>query len=675
MTNDGTSIPVESTRLLLSEGTIARHEGKLCRITDEAGLDSVIIEDIESGDKRQVKVEDLEAVPIPGSASDRQPVPLDGLTKKYKKIARRRLKMIKPLLDTPRPSRADFERRAEEVGHHFSTLYRWYGYYSGWEDVTTLAPKKRGWQEGKSRISKGTEVIVQFVIQNYYLKPREQPDIDDIEGIESIEGIEKEVLERPTMRPSIKSTIQWVETLCEKYKVEKPSDSTIRERINRIPDRIRLARRGDTRKAKQKYGPTPGRFPKTNYPLEVVQVDHSDADIVLVDDEGREPIGRIYLTLAFDVYSRMVTGYYLSLDPPSSISVAMCLSHSFLPKGKWLSEKGVEADWPVWGFPKTIHVDNAREFRSNTLKQACRKHNINLVYRPPVDPHYGGHIERGLGTLKTDIHDLPGTTYSSPKDIGDSKPEKNAVFTVAEFEHVLLELICNSYHRREHRKLNMPPLRRWEIGIKGDRKTEGRGLPAVPAKPKEVEIDFLPGTTRTVQKDGVLFGLTYYAPVLNRWIGARDPEHPREARRHTFRYDPGDVNTILFWEPDIGEYFELPTAEPFPTPVSFSELKQAKILAKKEGHDPKSATVINQAVTKIRENTGKSKQKTKAARRKNQRRKEHGKYRSPATVNASVDAADRTPVNEPTSKLSDEPLEEFPIGTLGWTPESNGSGG
>lgn len=674
MTDDSTSVPVESTRLLPTEGSIARHEGKLCRITDEADLESVIVEDIESGDKRQVKVEDLESVPLPDGTSDRHPLPLDALADEDEETARQRLEKIQPLLDLPRPSRADFKRCANEAGCHYTTLYRWYKYYKDWEDVTVLAPKKRGWIKGNYRISKKTETIVQFVIQNYFLKPRKRPDIDGIEGIENIRGIEKEILDRPTARPSIKSTIQWVETLCEKYKVEKPSPSTVRERINRIPERERMKRRGDAKGAKDKHAATPGHFPNANYPLAVVQVDHSDADIVLVDDEGREPIGRIYLTLAFDVYTRMVTGYYLSLDPPSSTSVAMCLSHSFLPKGNWLSEKGIEAKWPVWGFPRTIHVDNAREFRSKVLQQACLKHNINLEFRPALDPKYGGHIERNLGTLKTDIHNLPGTTYSSPKERGDTDPEKNAVFTVAEFEQVLLELICNSYHRSTHRNLHKSPLRQWEIGIKGGRKTVGIGLPAVPAKPLEVERDFLPMFERTVQKAGVsIDGLSYHAPVLNRWIGELDPKDRKRTRKLTFRRDPRNITTIWVWEPDTGAYFDVPTTDPYLPPISIWEFKEARKLAREEGHDPNSLTVINQAVVAIRERIKKAKQKTREARRKSQRLKEYETNKSPATVNALEDEAEEAQIDEPTSNLTDEPLEGFPVGPLGWTPESDGS--
>ncbi|WP_437412692.1 hypothetical protein [Sinorhizobium meliloti] len=51
----------------------------------------------------------------------------------------------------------------------------------------------------------------------------------------------------------------------------------------------------------------PGVFAASR-PLQVVQVDHTKADIFVVDEETRQPIGRPWLTLAMDVCSRMVTG-------------------------------------------------------------------------------------------------------------------------------------------------------------------------------------------------------------------------------------------------------------------------------------------------------------------------------------------------------------------------------
>lgn len=100
----------------------------------------------------------------------------------------------------------------------------------------------------------------------------------------------------------------------------------------------RLARetlfvRGDIRKkADNKFTPAAGKFPHADYPLAVVQIDHTPVDLILVDDFSRCPIRRPFLTLAIDVRSRVVVGYYLSLDAPSVMSIAMSVSQAVLPK-------------------------------------------------------------------------------------------------------------------------------------------------------------------------------------------------------------------------------------------------------------------------------------------------------------------------------------------------------
>ena len=122
--------------------------------------------------------------------------------------------------------------------------------------------------------------------------------------------------------------------------------------MNELSEKEVLRRRGYKEKAKNKFQPKLGRFPDVSYPLDVIQIDHTPMDIVLADNKTRQAIGRPWLTVAIDVYSRMICGYYLSLDSPSEISVAMCIAHCVLPKEEWLSAKGVDGEWKVWGYRK-----------------------------------------------------------------------------------------------------------------------------------------------------------------------------------------------------------------------------------------------------------------------------------------------------------------------------------
>ncbi|WP_278247164.1 hypothetical protein [Shimia aestuarii] len=40
-----------------------------------------------------------------------------------------------------------------------------------------------------------------------------------------------------------------------------------------------------------------------------------------------------------DVFTRMVTGFYLSMDPPSRLSTSLCLLHSVYDNTAWLKER------------------------------------------------------------------------------------------------------------------------------------------------------------------------------------------------------------------------------------------------------------------------------------------------------------------------------------------------
>jgi hypothetical protein len=66
-----------------------------------------------------------------------------------------------------------------------------------------------------------------------------------------------------------------------------------------------------------------------------------------------------------------------------------------------IADVGVQAEWPCWGKMRTIHCDNAKEFRGTVIGRACQDHDIAIDHRPPREPRYGGHIERGFGTWLT----------------------------------------------------------------------------------------------------------------------------------------------------------------------------------------------------------------------------------------------------------------------------------
>src|SRR5256712_11879551 len=121
--------------------------------------------------------------------------------------------------------------------------------------------------------------------------------------------------------------------------------------------------------------------------------------------------------------------------------------------------------WPIGGFMDTVDADNAKEFRGSMLRKACEEYGIDLHWRPVGRPHFGGHIERLLGTLHHEIHPLPGSTFANPGARGQYNAEQHAALTLSECERWLAMLIVEVYHQRLHRDLGTTPLRKYEEGI------------------------------------------------------------------------------------------------------------------------------------------------------------------------------------------------------------------
>jgi len=614
---DSDSQPVAPVRgrVTIEPGSLVQSGDRVFRVANLLDFESVIGIDVESGRSVPLRISDLSPVAHAESKADTE-CDLEEISDGEWKIATERYEAIKPLLDKDSYSRAEVAARAKKIGMSTATLYRWIKRYSALQVLTTLLPRQRGWQQGNSRISADSEAVIHEVIEDFYLTPQ---------------------------RPRDQKVVVEVRRRCVMKGIKPPSPETIRLRLSRIPEKDHLRGRGYREKAKNKFLPAAGKFPNADYPLSVIQIDHTPADIILVDDVYRKPIGRPWITLAIDVYSRMVAGYYLSFDPPSETSVAMCVAHAVLPKDEWLLLHKVDAQWPVWGIPKKIHVDNGADFRSNNFKKSCLMYGINLEFRPVKQPRYGGHIERMLGTLLREIHDLPGTTFSSIKDREGYDSEKHAVMTKSEFEEWLVGLICRVYHQRLHSTIGMKPLRKWEIGIFGSGDAPGVGLPPRPANKLVLLLDFLPAIERTVQTFGVTIdSMTYYAEALRPWINAVDPETGKK-REFIFRRDPRDISTIWFFDPTLKQYFQIPFADQSLPSMSIWEYQLVKDKLKKEGRASINEHELARALTDLRSQVDQSMERTKKARRQAQRRREHEKKISPASPVAQPSAPMQAP--------------------------------
>jgi hypothetical protein len=92
--------------------------------------------------------------------------------------------------------------------------------------------------------------------------------------------------------------------------VKPVSRKAIDLRIAALDPRLVTSRRHGGKAARTAFGPVGGQY-NVNAPLEVMQIEHTRVDAIVVSEVTRKPLGRPWITLAIDVASRIVMGMFM----------------------------------------------------------------------------------------------------------------------------------------------------------------------------------------------------------------------------------------------------------------------------------------------------------------------------------------------------------------------------
>lgn len=487
--------------------------------------------------------------------------------------------VIRRLASKATPNRVEFLKACRDLGLKRSRLYELIRAYKARPVTSSLLTASAGSPPGSRRLPDEIEAVISRAIEDFF-KSRQKPRIN---------ALQKEV-----------------RRLCSQQGLRAPCWTTLRDRVAAMdPAELTAAREG-ARVARHRHHPVPGNY-HVERAYEVVQIDHTLVDVIVVDRVHRKPLQRLWLTLAVDVASRMVAGFYLTLEPPSTLSVALVIQHLVQPKSDWLDSLGIDADWPGEGLPDTIHVDNAKEFRSKAMKRGAEEHGITLQYRPIGAPHYGGHIERLIGTMMGAAHLLPGSTFSSIKDRGDYDSVAKSAMTLDELEH-WMALEITRYHAERHRSLGIPPLAAWDEAYARREAPLRR-----PYDPEGFRINFLPSTERMVRRDGIhLFGLRYWDDILSLWAGRQD-------RQLRVSYDPRDLSTIFVRSPE-GQHYPVRFADLRHPSITLAEHRRAQAILRGRGRALEDEDLIFGVIEEQRALVDAATSRTREARRFSERR-------------------------------------------------------
>src|SRR5580700_2659499 len=344
-----------------------------------------------------------------------------------------------------------------QLGIPRSTLFRAVARFRRTRRASSLLPLKRGTRDGSLLLDPRIERIIEEQIERFWLKKE---------------------------KPRFSALVERVHDACHVEGLRAPHRKTIKRRVVDLNPLVAARRRGQGA-LEAASAPSPGQF-VADRPNAIWQIDHTIVDIVVVDEQYRRPIGRPVLTIAIDVCTRMVAGFHLALEAPSSVSVGLCLLHAVYDKTAWLSERGIDLSWPV---------------------------------------------ARLIGTMMGAVHILPGTTFSNIKLKENYDAQGRAIFTLRELEAWIAIEIAGKYHHRIHSALLRPPIARW-------RDLQGEVNFDLPPDRMAFWTSFLPERRRRLLKDGIhLEKIRYWSDALARDVG--------RGAEVTIKYDPRDMSRIF----------------------------------------------------------------------------------------------------------------------------------
>lgn len=409
---------------------------------------------------------------------------LAGLSEDEREEALARYQVIAPLIQIAKPTSNEWQDAAQWGGCSVRTLKRWVKRFRR-HGLSGLARKRR-----RDRGQRHTPAEIQRLIEALYLE----------HGHRSYQTVHHLVC-----------------TYAEEHNLPTPSYTVVRGICHALPaDVVCMAREG-AQAWRDQFEPIL-RF-ESSRPNECWQIDHCQLDILVVDLESGRVLGRPWLTLVLDTYSRAVMGYHLSLKTPNSRIVCLALRHAILKKPF--------PEWLTGGIPEKFHLDRGPDFTSNHLEQVAADLGIKLSFATAYLARAKGKVERFFETLNDGLWcELPGYVGSNVQD----RPAKvEPSLTLREVEGYFAAYVLSVYHQRQHATTEEAPLVRWQ---------QVNFTPRLPESPRQLDILLMVSQLRLVRRDGIhLHLLCYWNDELVTHIG----------QQVRVRYDRQNMATVVVY--------------------------------------------------------------------------------------------------------------------------------
>lgn len=180
------------------------------------------------------------------------------------------------------------------------------------------------------------------------------------------------------------------------------------------------------------------------YPFDVVEVDHTPLNWVVVCDRTGLPLGRPLLTVMIDAYSGYVLGFYVSFYGAGLSSVSGVLRCALQPKLDMVSGIALEHVWLGDGIPDLTRLDNGLEFHSPVFQRMGWELGSHFTYCRVRTPWLKPHVERFFGSLDN-LTLARGRVHKRVASVMNIDPAKDAAVMFSAFVRGLVMYVVD-YH-------------------------------------------------------------------------------------------------------------------------------------------------------------------------------------------------------------------------------------
>ena len=305
--------------------------------------------------------------------------------------------------------------------------------------------------------------------------------------------------------PTVSSSYDYMEALIEndngmrspQNKLAVPSIPTLASRIQEVAPKALLESRKGKRIANVQFKQSKN-VRDVKLILQRAEIDHTQLDLFVVDDQTNMVLGRPWVTALLDYKSKNILGFYIGFENPSYLSVAKALKHAMSSKSyvKELYPK-IENEWLCAGKPAVIATDRGKEFRSVAFEEACDDLNIIIQHNPAKHPWFKGSVERYFSTLNKELlSDKPGKVMTKIYDSIDYRPEKNGVISMSSFMEIFHIWVIDIYQCKPRTRKNIIPKEAWKEDL-------GR-VPIIVESPEKLKLILSEAFTAHLGSTGII---------------------------------------------------------------------------------------------------------------------------------------------------------------------------